>query len=61
MVPAAHNGSDEVANSPYAHIFDLPVGSFGVVYFFYMFGFAALLAFDTFSAVCVSPRLRIPP
>jgi len=44
--PPPINGCNEVANSPYAHIYNLPVGYFGVVYYLYMFGLAALLAFD---------------
>jgi uncharacterized membrane protein len=47
--PPPINGCNEVANSPYARIFKLPVGYFGVVYYLYMFGLAALLAFDQFS------------
>ena len=47
--PPPINGCNEVANSPYARIFGLPVGYFGVVYYLYMFGLAALLAFDPFS------------
>ncbi len=47
--PPPINGCNEVASSPYARIFDLPVGYFGVVYYLYMFGLAALLAFDPFS------------
>ncbi len=47
--PPPINGCNEVANSPYARIYDLPVGYFGVVYYLYMFGLAALLAFDPFS------------
>jgi uncharacterized membrane protein len=47
--PPPINGCNEVANSPYARIFNLPVGYFGVVYYTYMFGLAALLAFDPFS------------
>ena len=37
------------SNSPYARIYNLPVGYFGVVYYMYVFGLAALLAFDPFS------------
>ncbi len=44
--PPPINGCNEVAASPYAHIFDLPVGYYGVVYYLYMFGLAALLAYD---------------
>ncbi len=47
--PPPINGCNEVASSPYAHIFNLPVGYFGVVYYLYMFGLAALLAFDPIS------------
>jgi uncharacterized membrane protein len=47
--PPPINGCNEVANSPYARIFGLPVGYFGVAYYLYMFGLAALLAFDPFS------------
>ena len=52
--PPPINGCNEVASSPYARIFDLPVGYFGVVYYLYMFCLAALLAFDPFS-----PALRL--
>jgi uncharacterized membrane protein len=48
-VPPPINGCNEVANSPYARIFSLPVGYYGVVYYLYMFGLAALLAFDPLS------------
>ena len=44
--PPPINGCNEVAASPYAHIFDLPVGYFGMVYYLYMFCLAVLLAFD---------------
>jgi uncharacterized membrane protein len=47
--PPPINGCNEVASSPYARIFGLPVGYFGVVYYLYMLGLAALLAFDPFS------------
>ena len=47
--PPPVNGCNEVANSPYARIYKLPVGYFGVVYYLYMFGLAALLAFDPLS------------
>jgi uncharacterized membrane protein len=47
--PPPINGCNEVAGSPYARIFNLPVGYFGVVYYLYMFGLALLLAFDPFS------------
>ncbi len=47
--PPPINGCNEVANSPYARIFDLPVGYYGVVYYLYMAGLAVLLAFEPFS------------
>ena len=47
--PPPINGCNEVATSPYARIYNLPVGYYGVVYYIYMFGMAALLAFDPFS------------
>lgn len=47
--PPPINGCNEVASSPYARIYNLPVGYFGVVYYLYMVGLAALLAFDPFS------------
>jgi uncharacterized membrane protein len=47
--PPPINGCNEVAASPYARIFDLPFGYYGVVYYVYMFGLAALLAYDPLS------------
>lgn len=47
--PPPINGCNEVANSPFARIFNLPVGYFGVVYYVYMFCLAALLAIDPIS------------
>lgn len=44
--PPPINGCNEVANSSFARIYNLPVGYFGVVYYLCMFGLAALLAFD---------------
>jgi uncharacterized membrane protein len=44
--PPPINGCNEVAASPYARIFDLPVGYYGVVYYLYMVALAALLAYD---------------
>ncbi len=35
--PPSIDGCNEVASSPYARIFNLPVGYFGVVYYLYMF------------------------
>lgn len=47
--PPPINGCNEVANSAYARIYNLPVGYYGVVYYFYMFGLAALLAYEPFA------------
>jgi uncharacterized membrane protein len=47
--PPPINGCNEVAHSPYARIYNLPVGYFGVVYYLYMFCLAALLTYDPFS------------
>jgi uncharacterized membrane protein len=48
--PPPINGCNEVAAGPYARIFDLPVGYYGVVYYTYMFDLAALLAYDPLSS-----------
>lgn len=47
--PPPIDGCNIVADSPYARIFNLPLGYFGLVYYLYMLGLAALLAFDPFS------------
>lgn len=47
--PPPINGCNEVANSAYARIYDVPVGYYGVVYYLSMAGLAALLAIDPFS------------
>jgi uncharacterized membrane protein len=47
--PPPIDGCNIVANSPYARIVDVPLGYFGVAYYLYLFGLAALLAFDPFS------------
>ncbi len=47
--PPPINGCNEVATSPYARIFDLPVGYFGMVYYGYVAGLAVLLVADRFS------------
>jgi uncharacterized membrane protein len=47
--PPPINGCNEVANSLYARIYDLPVGYYGVVYYLYMAGLAALLIADPLS------------
>jgi uncharacterized membrane protein len=44
--PQAVDGCNTVANSPYARIFDVPLGYFGLIFYLYMFSLAALLAFD---------------
>jgi uncharacterized membrane protein len=47
--PPPIDGCNIVADSPYARIFGLPLGYFGLVFYVYMFGLVALLAFDPFS------------
>src|SRR5664279_5005901 len=47
--PPPIDGCNEVAASPYARIYGLPVGYYGVVFYLYMFGLAALLAYEPFS------------
>ena len=47
--PPPIDGCNEVAASPYARILGLPVGYYGVVFYLYMLGLAALLAFDPLS------------
>ncbi|SRR6266699_4139096 len=44
--PPPIDGCNIVAASPYARIFSIPLGYFGLVYYLYMFGLAAMLAFD---------------
>ena len=39
----------KLRQDPYARIFNLPVGYFGVVYYLYMLCLAALLRYDPFS------------
>ena len=47
--PPPVDGCNIVADSPYARIFGLPLGYFGVVYYLYMLGLLALLAVDPYS------------
>ena len=47
--PPPIDGCNIVADSPYTRIFGLPLGYFGLVFYVYMFGLVALLAFDPFS------------
>ena len=47
--PPPVDGCNVVAASPYARIFGLPIGYYGVVYYAGMFGLAALLAFEPWS------------
>jgi uncharacterized membrane protein len=47
--PPPIDGCNIVASSPYARIFDLPLGYFGLVYYVYMLGLAALLVLDPLS------------
>ena len=47
--PPPIDGCNIVASSPHARIFGVPLGYLGVVYYLYMSGLAALIAFDPFS------------
>jgi uncharacterized membrane protein len=47
--PPPIDGCNIVADSPYARIFGLPLGYFGLVFYVYMLGLVALLAFDPFA------------
>lgn len=47
--PPPIDGCNIVASSPYARIVGIPLGYFGLVFYLYMFGLAALLAFDPLS------------
>jgi uncharacterized membrane protein len=47
--PPPIDGCNTVAYSPYARIFGVPVGYFGLIFYSYMFALAALLAFDPLS------------
>ena len=47
--PPPIEGCNTVANSPYARIFDVPLGYLGVAYYAFMFILSALLAFDPLS------------
>jgi uncharacterized membrane protein len=47
--PPPIDGCNIVAASPYARIFGMPLGYFGLIYYLYMFGIVALLALDPFS------------
>jgi uncharacterized membrane protein len=44
--PPPIDGCNIVAESPYARVFNIPLGYLGLVYYLYMFGLAGLLAFD---------------
>jgi uncharacterized membrane protein len=46
--PPPIDGCNTVASSPYARLFGVPLGYFGVVYYLLMFGLAALLAVAPF-------------
>jgi uncharacterized membrane protein len=47
--PPPIDGCNTVANSPYARIFGVPLGYFGLIFYLHMFAFAALLALDPLS------------
>ncbi len=43
------DGCNTVINSPYSRVFGVPMSYFGFIYYVFMFGLAARLAFDPFS------------
>jgi uncharacterized membrane protein len=47
--PPPIDGCNTVANSPYARIFGVPLGYYGLIFYLHMFALAALLAFEPFS------------
>ena len=47
--PPPIDGCNIVASSPYGRIIGIPLGYFGLLYYSYMFGLVALLAFDPYS------------
>ncbi len=47
--PPPFDGCNVVASSPYSRIVGVPLGYFGLVFYLFMFGLAALLAVDPFS------------
>jgi Vitamin K epoxide reductase family len=67
--PPPIDGCNIVADSPYARIFGLRLGYFGLVYCLYMLGLVTLLAFDPFARpalghaalFCLRYWLRVHP
>ncbi|MGB8302528.1 MAG: vitamin K epoxide reductase family protein, partial [Pseudolabrys sp.] len=43
------DGCNTVINSPYSRVFGVPMSYFGFIYYVFMFGLAARLAYDPFS------------
>lgn len=43
------DGCNTVINSPYSRVFGVPMSYFGFIYYVFMFGLSARLAFDPFS------------
>ena len=43
------DGCNTVVNSPYSRVFGVPMSYFGFIYYVFMFGLAARIAFDPFS------------
>ena len=53
-------GANTVLNSPYARIFGMPLSYFGLVYYSYMFGLAALSLSTHPRVVCALARFSTP-
>jgi uncharacterized membrane protein len=47
---AGLEGANTVIKSPHSRIFNVPMSYFGLIFYLYMFGLSALLAFDPFSS-----------
>ncbi len=45
-----HDGCNAVISSPYSRVFGMPMSYFGFVYYLFMFGLAARLAYEPFSS-----------
>ena len=48
------DGCNAVTNSPYSRVFGVPMSYFGFIYYLFMFGLAARLAYERGQRVCAS-------
>ena len=54
------DGCNTVINSPYSRVFGVPMSYFGFIYYVFMFGLAARLAYDRSRTVCASAQFFMP-